>query len=200
MQRGGPVLLVIEDNNTLRNALCRYLAQRFPLRLVEAANAAEGLDMARRWEPEVMLVDLSLPDRPGVAVIPMLKAARPSASLIAMTSHLQQEHARTAALLGARACLPKEALVSQLEPVLWQTLASGSLGWSARFAHWRRVVQTQVVARAQRQVADVVTSVKRGLRWADREIWPDQPRVRVLYLANVLMVALAAMLRLQPVP
>ena len=195
MQRCGPVLLVIEDNDTLRGALCRYLARRFPLRLVEAANAAEGLDLARRWEPEVMLVDLSLPDRQGVTVIPMLKAARPSASLIAMTSHLQQEHARTATLLGARACLPKEALVSQLEPLLWQTLASGSLGWSARLAHWRWVVQTNVMARLRRRVSVCTTALKYGLRWADREIWPDQPRVRVLYLANVLMVALAVALR-----
>ena len=64
----GPTILLVEDDPATRNEVARNL-RLHDYRVVEAADAAEAL---RRWEarrPDVILLDLGLPDRDGLVVV-----------------------------------------------------------------------------------------------------------------------------------
>ena len=67
-------VLIIDDEAAIRR-LVRGAAERAGQKVDEAATAAEGLAMARRPGCEIVLLDLGLPDRDGLDLIPLLKAA-----------------------------------------------------------------------------------------------------------------------------
>ncbi|HEX7119172.1 MAG TPA: response regulator [Longimicrobiales bacterium] len=67
-----PILLV-EDDPLLRDAL-RLLLEDAGYRVREAGNAAEALDLSTADPPSLILLDLGLPDRPGLEVARILRA------------------------------------------------------------------------------------------------------------------------------
>ena len=66
-------ILVVDDEPAIRR-LVRGAVERFGLTVAEAANAAEALTLARREGCELVLLDLGLPDRDGIELVPLIKA------------------------------------------------------------------------------------------------------------------------------
>ena len=97
-------VLIIDDEAAIRR-LVRGAAERSGLAVDEAATAAEGLAMARRPGCEVVLLDLGLPDRDGMELIPPLKAA--DRAVIVLTARDDGIEKVTALDLGADDYLTK---------------------------------------------------------------------------------------------
>jgi two-component system KDP operon response regulator KdpE len=70
---GGPLVLVIEDEPAMRRFLRNSLEPE-DYRLVDAATGVEGLSLAAQYVPDLVLLDLGLPDLDGVDVIGRLRA------------------------------------------------------------------------------------------------------------------------------
>lgn len=68
----GPLILIVEDETSVRRSLRAILTDR-GYRIVEAENAAEGAQRAREYNPDLVLLDLGLPDRDGLTVIKALR-------------------------------------------------------------------------------------------------------------------------------
>ncbi|WP_309647659.1 response regulator transcription factor [Nocardioides sp.] len=68
-----PTVLVIEDEKEI-NLLLEELLVHFGYRALFASTGAEGLDLARRQEPDLVLLDLGLPDMSGIDVIRELRS------------------------------------------------------------------------------------------------------------------------------
>jgi CheY-like chemotaxis protein len=66
-------VLVVEDEPTLR-ALFRRRAERAGLHVLEAASCAQGIALAVLERPDLILLDLHLPDGSGISLIEQLKA------------------------------------------------------------------------------------------------------------------------------
>ncbi|MGB5076531.1 MAG: response regulator transcription factor [Sphingorhabdus sp.] len=66
-------ILVVDDEPAIRR-LVRGAAERSGLTVAEATNAAEALSLARREGCELVLLDLGLPDRDGIELVPLIKA------------------------------------------------------------------------------------------------------------------------------
>lgn len=66
-------ILVVEDESTLR-APFRRRAERAGLHVVEAATSAQGIALAAAERPDLVLLDLHLPDGSGLVLIEQLKA------------------------------------------------------------------------------------------------------------------------------
>ncbi len=64
----GPTLLLVEDDEGTRREVARNLSAH-GYRVVEAATAAEALGAWERERPDLLLVDLGLPDRDGISVV-----------------------------------------------------------------------------------------------------------------------------------
>ncbi len=97
MTTPGPLVLLIEDESPMRRILRAALTAN-GYRLVETATAAEGLTQARAYNPDLVLLDLGLPDRPGLDVIRELRTW--SAAPIVVISASGQEQAKIDALDG----------------------------------------------------------------------------------------------------
>jgi two-component system KDP operon response regulator KdpE len=100
-----PVILIIEDEAPLRRFLVPTLGNQ-AYQVIQAATAAEGMSMARSHNPDLILLDLGLPDQDGLKVLEDIRSwsRRP----IIILSARNQERIKVKALdLGADDYLPK---------------------------------------------------------------------------------------------
>jgi two-component system cell cycle response regulator DivK len=83
-----PRILIVEDNELNRDVLSRRL-QRHGFDVVTAPDGREGLRMAERERPDVILMDLGLPEIDGWECVRRLRAAEPTRAIpvIALTAH-----------------------------------------------------------------------------------------------------------------
>ncbi|MBB4839694.1 two-component system KDP operon response regulator KdpE [Sphingomonas kyeonggiensis] len=93
-----PKILVVDDEPAIRRLLSAGLT-RVGYRVVEAANAREALAAVQIDKPEAVLLDLGLPDRDGLELVPLLKAA--GASVLVVSARDATEQKVTALDLGA---------------------------------------------------------------------------------------------------
>lgn len=79
-------ILIIDDEEQLRKLLARIIGLE-GYDVAEAADCAEGLRMLRRYEPDVVLCDVKLPDGNGVEMVGRIKEAMPAAEVILLTAY-----------------------------------------------------------------------------------------------------------------
>jgi two-component system KDP operon response regulator KdpE len=91
-------LLIIDDEPAIRR-LVRAALERAGHRVADAGTAADGLALARRTGCELVLLDLGLPDRDGLELIPLLKAL--DRAVIVLTARDATEEKVAALDLGA---------------------------------------------------------------------------------------------------
>jgi DNA-binding NarL/FixJ family response regulator len=75
----------------------------------EAADGSEGVAMARRLEPDVVLMDLLMPNMDGITAIGRIKAERPETEIVTMTSFIEEEKVTAALEAGASGYVLKDA-------------------------------------------------------------------------------------------
>ncbi|HVR69778.1 MAG TPA: sigma-54 dependent transcriptional regulator [Vicinamibacteria bacterium] len=93
-------VLIIDDEKNIRALLLRVLAEE-RLDVRTAASAAEGLQAADDLDPDVILLDLRLPDANGLDVLKTLRARHPQAAVLMVTAFGQVESAVEAMKGGA---------------------------------------------------------------------------------------------------
>lgn len=94
----GPKLLVVDDEPAIRRLLGASLA-RGGYRVVEAASARDALVAVQIDKPEAVLLDLGLPDRDGLELVPLIKAT--GAAVIVISARDATEQKVAALDLGA---------------------------------------------------------------------------------------------------
>lgn len=104
-------VLIIEDNDLFRLLLRSLLSSLFPsLVIAEAGDAPEGLAQSRSLRPDVVFMDISLPNGNGLALTKKLKQEMPSVQVIVCTNHDTPEYRREAVRCGARQFVTKQGL------------------------------------------------------------------------------------------
>jgi DNA-binding NtrC family response regulator len=99
-------VLVIDDERNVRSLLAKVLASDH-VEVHAAASGAEGLQLADEVEPDVVLLDLRLPDTGGIEVLTTLRSRHPDTAVIMMTAFGQIENVVEAMRLGASDYLEK---------------------------------------------------------------------------------------------
>jgi DNA-binding NarL/FixJ family response regulator len=96
-----PKALVVEDCPVYRQVVCDILRRSFPdLVVTEAEDAREALERARGSSPDLVLMDLELPDENGLEVARKLWGLHPLASVVVVTSYDLPEYREAAARIG----------------------------------------------------------------------------------------------------
>jgi PAS domain S-box-containing protein len=119
-----PAVLVIDDDPAARD-LVRRMLEREPVRVVEAANGADGIALARAERPAVIVLDVVMPSMDGWTVLSTLKATPETAAIpVVMTTMVDDRNLGFA--LGACAHLTKPIDRAQLAQVIAQHAAAGA--------------------------------------------------------------------------
>jgi CheY-like chemotaxis protein len=113
---GAASVLYVEDNAPNLLLLERALAHRPQLRLLAAARGHLGLDLAREHRPDLILLDLHLPDLPGADVLGQLRAdaATRDIPVVVVTADATPGQIDGLLAAGARAYLTKPLDISRL--------------------------------------------------------------------------------------
>ncbi len=106
-------ILVIDDEHPFRNAMRRLLEKSYIV--LEAENAARGLELARDEEPDLVLLDIGLPDLSGLDLISQLKELRPSPTIVMITAYEQVKDVVMAIKRGAFDYLVKPVDIDEFE-------------------------------------------------------------------------------------
>ena len=108
-------IFLIDDHTVLRQAVRLMLEAEPGLGVVgEAGDADEGVRGVAAAKPDVAIVDLKLPDTPGLAAIPKLLAASPDTALIVFTMYNNPAYVHEAMQAGASAYVLKSASKEEL--------------------------------------------------------------------------------------
>jgi two-component system, NarL family, response regulator DevR len=115
-------LLVVDDHEVVRQGLVAMLDRREGFEVVaEAGTVAEAIAKARRYEPDIVILDVRLPDGSGVEACREIRADRPATKIVMLTSYPDEEAVLSAIVAGASGYLLKQIrardLVSALEAV-----------------------------------------------------------------------------------
>ena len=108
-------VLVADDHPIYRDGLAVLLASVDGLEVVgTAADGAEAVEMAREHKPDVVLMDLSMPNMDGIEAIGQLRSEDPEARIVVLTSFSDRERILAAVDAGAVGYLLKDAEPEEL--------------------------------------------------------------------------------------
>ncbi|HTP08854.1 MAG TPA: response regulator transcription factor [Anaerolineae bacterium] len=103
-------LFIADDHPVVRDGLRAMLSTQPDFQVVgEAANGAEAVQLTARLEPDVILLDLEMPDLDGVSALTEIRARDPQARVIIVTAYDTDERIVQAVVAGARGYLLKGA-------------------------------------------------------------------------------------------
>ncbi len=108
-------VLVVDDHPIVRQGLVSVLGDEEDLEVVgEAGSGREAIALTPRLQPDVVLLDLEMPDVDGVEAIPLLLAARPGVEVLVFTAYDTDERVLGAVRAGARGYLLKGASAEEI--------------------------------------------------------------------------------------
>lgn len=120
-------LLIIDDHGVIRDGLNALLTTENDLVVIgEAADGQTALHLAEQLQPDIILMDISLPDTSGIEVMQQLKARLPKLHVIMLTVHEDEELLREAIQAGASGYIVKRAIGSELIDAI-RTVWAGNL-------------------------------------------------------------------------
>jgi CheY-like chemotaxis protein len=109
--------LICDDDWRLRR-LYRLEFEWAGAEVIEAGNGDQCLDLAVREKPDVIVLDLHMPRRGGLAVLPTLKRACPDVPVLVVTAYAGTDVFNYSRRLGATACFSKPGFLSQIPDVV----------------------------------------------------------------------------------
>jgi DNA-binding NarL/FixJ family response regulator len=120
-------LVVVDDHPIVRQGLIASLEDEADFEVVGAAGSvAEGLALVGRARPDVVLLDLELPDGGGVEAIPRLAEASPNSRVLVFTAYDTDERVLGAIRAGAAGYLLKGATSPDIAAAIRTVAAGGS--------------------------------------------------------------------------
>ena len=118
-------ILIIDDEHSFRGAMRRLLEKTYIVH--EADNGTRGLEIARDEEPDLVLLDIGLPDMSGLDVISSLKELRPSPTVVMITAYEQVKDVVMAIKRGAFDYLVKPVDLDEFELTIQSALDHAGL-------------------------------------------------------------------------
>jgi NarL family two-component system response regulator LiaR len=108
-------LVIVDDHAVVREGLRTYLELEDRLQIVgEASNGREAVDKVRAYMPDVVLMDLLMPEMDGIAATRAIKEFAPDVKVIVLTSFQDDEHIMPAIEAGATGYLLKDVSAPDL--------------------------------------------------------------------------------------
>ncbi|MDI3339663.1 MAG: response regulator transcription factor [Sphaerobacter sp.] len=112
-------ILIVDEHDAVRRGLVTALAVVDDLRVVgEATSGAEALRLCGELQPDVVLMEIRLPDQDGVCTIRRIRRQFPLTQVVVLTTVPAADLRQHAAAAGARGYLPKFVALDELTAVI----------------------------------------------------------------------------------
>ena len=111
-------ILIVEDHAIYAQVLLRMLQELGQMKIfAESESAEEALEKIPELQVDLVLVDVSLPQRSGISLVIALQAKYPGLPCVMLSGHVSQHYARTSLAAGARGYLVKDHANEILEGI-----------------------------------------------------------------------------------
>ena len=108
-------VLIVDDHTVVRDGLTTMMERQGDFTVVgEARNGLEAVERSRELRPDVILMDLRMPELDGVEAMRRIRAEDPSVKFIVLTTYDSDEHIYDAIEAGAKGFLLKDASREEL--------------------------------------------------------------------------------------
>ena len=136
-------ILIADDHAIVRAGLKQFIADQLDMQVTgEAATGSETIALVRSQEFDIVLLDISMPDKNGIDTLKTVKQIRPDLPVLILSGHAEEQYAVNLLRAGASGYLNKETASTQLvgavrtavqgrkyvSPTLAQVLAEGISG------------------------------------------------------------------------
>jgi DNA-binding NarL/FixJ family response regulator len=152
-------ILIVDDHPVVREGIGSMLKKEPDFKVVgEASNGLEAIEQARELLPDVVLMDLRMPEMDGVEAISRIKAEKPEVKFIILTTYSDDEYIFKGIAAGARAYLLKDAPRDELFKAIRMVSRGESL------------IQPVVASRVLDKLAELSRKTPAAETLSDREI------------------------------
>jgi two-component system, NarL family, response regulator DegU len=137
-------VVLVDDHPIVRNGIHGMLDKAVDIEMVgEAANGNDGLRIVDETNPDVLLLDMELPDIPGTQVAQRIQEFHPEVKILALSAHDDPIYVRELLELGAAGYLMKDEAPEVIVDAV-RGVAHGEQGWvsrriAAQIASWIQV-------------------------------------------------------------
>lgn len=120
-------LLIVDDSNLIRGRIARIVTDGSLAKVQivgSARNGAEAVRLAQAYRPEVVTMDLTMPEADGLEAIPKIVALDPRVSILVVSALNDKSTAMQALRLGARGFVHKPFTDEQLKLALLELVSA----------------------------------------------------------------------------
>src|SRR5215472_1880376 len=144
-------IILADDHNILRDGM-RLLLERQPgFEVVgEARDGREIVDLAREQRPDVIVMDIAMPNMNGIEATRRIVATRPETGIVILSMHYDESYVLRSLKAGAKAYLLKDALKAELIAAI-RAVSEGRSFFSPKIS---RILQEDYVEALGRKDAD----------------------------------------------
>ena len=136
-------VLIVDDHAILRRGLTQIINESGTLQMVgEAETSAQALQVLRHTPCDVVLLDISLPDRNGIETLKLIRKEFPKLKVLMLSMHPEDQYALRALKAGASGYLTKQSAPDQLLSAIDQ------------ISHGRKYVTPAVAEELARHIGD----------------------------------------------
>lgn len=119
-------ILLIDDHPIMRHGLAQLIRAEDGLCVCgEAGSARDGLSAVETSKPDLVVIDLTLPDKNGLELLKDIQAMHPGTLCLVLSMHDESMYAERALRAGARGYIMKEAAADHLITAARKVLAGG---------------------------------------------------------------------------
>jgi two-component system, NarL family, response regulator NreC len=127
-------IIVVDDHKIVRDGLCSLIDGLSCYTIVgQAENGRQAIDMARRHKPDIIIMDISMPEMNGIDATNLIMEEMPSCKIIILSMHSDKRFISGALQVGASGFLLKECAFQELQLAL-ETVRIGKIYLSPEIA------------------------------------------------------------------
>lgn len=129
-------LILVDDHEIVRTGLKAYFsAQPGFIVVADVPNGAQAIEQIERTNPDLVVMDISMPDMDGLEATRLIKARYPEVQVLALTVHDDKQHLFEMLAAGASGYLTKQAAAEELVAAV-RVVANGQVYLQPALARW----------------------------------------------------------------
>lgn len=129
-------LMLVDDHDVVRTGLKAYFSAQPGFKVVaDLATGSQAIEQIEQTRPDLVIMDISMPDMDGLEATRQLKARYPQVHVLALTVHDDKQHLFEMLAAGASGYLTKQAAAEELVMAV-RAVADGQVYLQPALARW----------------------------------------------------------------